>query len=212
MRTAILVIAFLVAAGAHAWAGLVVTATDNGVPLVFTPSVDVPGSLVGSFTDGDFTAFSVAVGGVPLLESPDLGTVTLQISNGGAVGHTVAVDVTQTGLSQPAGFAGADTMTANNLVGGAGPTTETFGINGSTINSFTFPATPGAYAQAFPDSGLPAISTNEMTFTADFTAADQLLELTQAFQSAVPEPGSWSLFTVAALLLIGWRARQTWQN
>ena len=62
--------------------------------------------------------------GDPLVASPSLSSVTLDVSSspifvGGP--HTLTIDVFQTGISAPIGTQVASTFTVNNLIGVPGP-------------------------------------------------------------------------------------------
>lgn len=190
---------------AYAIPMLTVTATDNGVSLPFVVGISTPGNLTGTFTDSAFSQIAVAITGVPDVPSPDLGTVTLQVSGSTGGGHTIALVATQSGLTQPAGFNGQLTQTFNNLIGGAGGATEDFLLNGTVLNTHTFAAAPPRVDTAtFNDPNLAAITSDAQRFTASFTAAGQDLEMTQEFQAAaVREPGSLAILG-GALAMLGW--------
>lgn len=193
---------------------LSVTATDNGTALTFVPATNAPGDLTGSFTDPNFSQISVDLTGVPAVTSPDFGTVTLQVAGFSGTGtHTIDLIASQTGLTQPAGFNGMLTMTNNNLIGGPGPTVQTFSINGGSLNSFTFPASPASSAtEIFADPNLAAITSETQEFKATFQTAGQDLEATQEFQAqavGIPEPTSMTMLVsaLAVMGLLGWRRR-----
>lgn len=195
---------------------LSVTATDNGTSLVFVPATNVPGDLTGTFLDPlNFSQITVDLTGVPAVASPDFGTVTLQVSGFTGTGtHEIVLDATQSGLTEPAGFNGELTMTNNNLIGGNGPTTQTFSINGAAVNSFTFPASPASSAtKNFTDSGLPAITFESQAFDALFTTAGQDLEATQEFKAAtvvsVHEPSTLALLGAALLAMFAFSQRKS---
>lgn len=202
---------------ANAAPTLSVTATDNGTPLVFTPAMNNAGELTGSFADPLFSQITVDITGVPAVPSPDLGTVTLQISSNSTFTgtHIINLIATQSGLTEPAGFNGTETMTFNNLIGGGGPATETLFINGGALNTHTFPALPpGVSTFTFADNGLGAITSDAQGFSATFTAPSQDIEMTQEFQAAgvaVPEPGTLGLLGsgLAFLGFIGRRRKRT---
>lgn len=180
---------------------LSVTATDNGVSLTFVPATNVPGNLTGSFTDSAFSQISVDLTGAPAVASPDFGTVDLSVEGSSGGTHIIDIVATQSGLTEPAGFNGALTMTNNNLIGGAGPTTQTFSINGIPLDTFTFPASPAADAsELFNHPSLGAISSETQEFAITFTARGQDLEATQEFTAAaVSEPTS--LFLLGTSLI-----------
>ena len=97
--------AALVAAGpAFAAPTLSAIANDNGVPIPFTATTNVPGTLDGFFTDPNFSQITVDITGVPAVSSPDLGTVNISVSGATGGGHTLDITATQSGLTQTAGF------------------------------------------------------------------------------------------------------------
>jgi len=197
-------VASLAFAVAPAAAALIdITATDNGVALVVNASSPSPGNVVATITDPFFSDIAIDVTGTPAVASPNLGTVTLQVSGANAAGHTLDVTATQSGLAEPAGEDGTLTQTWNNLIGAPGPGTENFFINGGLAAAHTFDAQPPRTDEAtFTLAGLPAITSNAQEFIATFTAPQQDLEMTQEFlatPAAVPEPTSLALLSAALL-------------
>lgn len=195
---------------------LSVTATDNGTALVFTPNTNVPGDLTGSFADASFSQITVDLSGVPAVPSPDFGTVTLQVSGFTGTGtHVIDLIAQQSGLTEPAGFNGMLTQTNNNLIGGPGPVTQNFSINGSLLDTHTFPASPPTAADmVFINPNLPAITSETQEFVATFTATQQNLEATQEFQAqvvGVSEPSSLAILGLG-LIGTGWAVRRRRQH
>lgn len=203
------VAAVALATAAEAAPVLSVTATDNGVPLVFNVGISTPGTLTGTFTDPNFTQIAVDITGVPSVTSPDLGTVNLSVSGSTGGGHTIDLIATQSGLTEPPGFNGELTQTFNNLIGGAGPATEDLLINGVVVDTHTFLAAPPRVDTAtFFNLGLGAITSDAEEFVATFTGAGQDLEMTQEFQAvSVREPSTLAVLAVAFLGLAWWRRR-----
>jgi hypothetical protein len=199
-KHALLSAAVLMAVGLSATdanATLAITVTDAGTPLAPTSTTSGTGTLIETFSDANFASIIVNVTGVPALPSPDLGTVTLDVvsASGATLPTTLVITTTQTGISAPAGLTGMTTDTYNGLIGAPGPVTEEMLINGSSLNSHTFPASGGTATQNFTNSNMPAITSDGQMFTATFSGAQQDLEATMEFIAVpVPEPSSLALF------------------
>jgi hypothetical protein len=203
----------LLALMSTAQASLMVTATDNGAPLVFTPSTNTAGALIGTFADSNFSEIAISIAGVPNVPSPDLGTTDLSVSSAITGTHDLVVTAAQTGLSQPAGFNGTNSMTTNDQIGSGGPVTETFDVNGVQQDTATFPVTMGIQARDFTDTNLPTITSDSEIFSATFTAPQQDIEMTQEFlaagATAVQEPGTMALFGMGLLSLVWFKRKKS---
>jgi hypothetical protein len=200
--------AVALAPGANAT--LTVTATDfNGTTtttLIFTPTTVGPGILDGTFADPNFSSFNVSITGFPAIASPNLGTTSLQLSSGtnfDGLTHIIDLNVSQTGLSFPAGAQGTLTQTFNNLIGSppGGPTTENFLANGAVALTHIFANLPArSDSNTVTSNSLPALTSDGEEFISTFTAAGQQLELTQEFVATqVPEPASLAMLGLGLL-------------
>jgi len=156
--------------------------------------------------DPNFSAILVRADGPPLLPGADLSTVTLNISaSSGSVGaHTLTIDVFQTGVSALTGSATNTSFTVNNLIGMAGPTTESTFFNGTASTLGTQLQTLMVPAGTAIDSVGPLLNTLGTALTADaqqyvikFTtpveSANDTIQLTTV---AVPEPSTWAMLGI----------------
>jgi hypothetical protein len=189
---------------AHAaQATLAVTATDNGTPIALTVN-QANGNLTATGTDANFSAIGITATGAPAVPAPALGTVTLDVHSIASATNVLDITVTQTGLNTPAGFQSATDNTFNGLIGAPGPITQNMFIDGSLLNTVTFPASSGTATQDFTDLITVPITSDAEEFAMTFTGPQAALE-TIAFVAApsgVSEPGSLALLG-AGLLLLG---------
>jgi hypothetical protein len=180
---------------------------DGATPVTLTCTGGA-GTDVCTGSDANFTSISVNATGVPAIPSPDLGTVTLDVTAATGGTHVLTITSTQTGLSFPAGASSTTTDTFNGLVGGPGPVTYDMFVNGVQINTATMgPPPPAVQTETLSNSGLPAITSDAQEFIATFTAAGQDLEATMEFVASTPEPASLTLLGTA-LVGLGWLARR----
>jgi hypothetical protein len=161
--------------------------------------------------DPNFSSIIVQANGPGLLANADLSSVTLSISaSSGFTGtHVLTVDVFQTGVSLPAGSTTESTFTVNNLIGGAGPTTEGTFFNGTsstlgtTLQTVTFPAgvvtaTVGPLPNTLGQALTADAQQYEITFTAPIQSANDTIQLTT---TPVPEPSTWAMMVLGFGLL-----------
>lgn len=187
-------------------------AADAGpINLVITDSLDGTianqDTLAGtnSFTGSSAHFDTISVDATPSAGA-DLGTVSLDLTSGGAGPHVLTIDATQTGLS----FAAASsetTFTYNGLEGGPGPNTDTMLVNGVVLGTHTFPAATGVDDFGPIAGGPELITSNEEEFRIAFTGPGQEFEGTIEFiaaAAAVPEPSTLALF--GTCLVAGWLA------
>ncbi len=182
---------------------------DNGTLVAGTPITSSTGTLSFNGSATGFSVINVDVSGVPLIPSPELGTVTLDTRSLSAGTRTLEVLVTQSGLPSFAGGTGETTSTVNGLIGAPGPTTVKMVFNGTTIANHLFPAS-SIVATDTQLSTLAAVTgpfSEEQEISAVFTGANQQLESTVQFDT-VPEPWAIALFGVGLLGLAMIRRRR----
>ena len=202
---------------AFAWitsanATLTVTASDTvsgAIPLTCsgTSVLTCTGSSVA------FTSITAIVTGVPAVPNPDMGTVTLDVTNAGFTGSdTLTLTATQSGLASFPATTGDTTFTYNGLIGSTappGPVTETMTYNGASPMSHTFPAAFGAssFEVTTPLAAATGPFSETQSFVATFTGPQQDLEATIEFKALVPEPASLTVLG-SALVALGWLGRR----
>lgn len=212
LLTAVVVVgtAFAWMPSVHAAVMLTVTGTDSncgGCTITFTPASSGTGSLTSTGTgDPNFSTMTLIATGAPLVPSPDLSSVTLDVTaaTGATLPTTLTITVTQTGLTFPAGASSSTLDTANNLINAPGPSVFNMLVNGALLNTHTFP-TSGSITLA--NSGLPAITSDAEQFVITFTSAQQSANNTMQFQASIPEPASLTLLG-SALVGLGWLGRR----
>lgn len=207
-KTLLLAASILMNAGA-AHATLSLAVFDNGVPVSGSTTTTPGGIGFTSTTAAGFSIITAGGSGVPVLQSPDVGLVTLDAKSNGNQGlRTILFDLFQSGLPSFSGGNTQTTFTLNALVGSAnlGPTIESIHVNGAPFTGHTF--LKGTVADhAIEDKVLTATIgpfSDEAVIEATFSGvAPQNLEATIQFQAlAVPEPGTLLLLG-APLLLLG---------
>lgn len=204
MKTAVLA-AYFGAALVYAFAppaeaGLALTVLDNGNPVPLA-GTNAGGNLNETGANLDFSSIGVTATGFPAVPAPDLGTVTLDVHHTGGT-DTLEVLVTQTGLSVPTGFLSQTTNTFNGLIGSPGPITQEMFVDGSLLDTVTFPAAPGTATKNFFNLISQPITSDAEEFLMTFNGV-QAAEETIAFEArSVPEPAT--LFLLGAALLLGW--------
>lgn len=204
---------------AHAMPLLTVTATDSncGVcSIVWAPpdSTATPGTLVSTATgDTNFSTMTLTASGVPNVPSPDLTSVTLDITaaTGAKLPTTLTITVNQTGLTFPAGATGSILETANNLINAPGPHTFNLFVNGlapANIIDTEMIASHGTIGPQNVAGLLPAITSDGEQFIITFQSAQQSANDTFQFQASIaPEPTSLTILG-SALVGLGWFARR----
>jgi hypothetical protein len=206
--TPLLAAALLVCLPAAAGATLMVSATDNGVPIPLTVT-SVGGNLTATGTDADFSAIGITAVGVPAVPSPELGATTLDVRSSATGTHVLDIVVTQTGLTLAAGFNSATDNTFNGLLGSPGPITHNMFIDGALLNTVTFPASSGTATQDFTNTINTPITSNAEEFVMTFSGPSAALE-TMSFLAAptgVAEPTSIATLATA-LVGMGWFGRR----
>lgn len=170
------------------------------------------GSLAFSTSNTLFSSITLTAEGSPILPSPDLSTVTLDVSSAATFTgtHTLTVDVFQSGINTPAGATVQTTATINGLIGNPGPTTLSDFINGtdttlgSPLRSATFPPEAQGAIGPLLDTVPVPITADAHQYIITFTAAGQSANDTiQLFgvSPAVPEPASLALVGSALVAL-----------
>jgi hypothetical protein len=192
------VFAALVAADA-AHANLMVTASDDGVPVVLTFAPQTPGNLVAIGSDGNFSSIRITAHGFPAMPQSDLETI-IDAQHTGSGTDTLSVDIVQTAISSPAGLPGTTVMTVNGLIGAPGQSTLEQVINGTVLHSNTFPATATSLTVTFTDASLPAITEDVQIYQISFSGSQAALD-TIRFASAMPEPATLEVFGMALIVL-----------
>jgi hypothetical protein len=194
-------------------AALVVSATDSvGGPVTLACTAGT-GTLACTGSDANFTTVEINVTGVPAVPSPDLGTVTLDVTSATGGTHVLSILATQDGLSFGPGANSTTADTFDGLIGSPGPVDYQMFINGVLLNKASLgPPLPVVQEMTIANDALPAITSDAEGFRATFTAAGQDLEATMEFAAAtavppaVPEPTSLTLLG-AALVGMGWVVR-----
>jgi hypothetical protein len=173
----------------------------DGATVIGSVSGILGGFATVSGSDANFSSFSVTANGVPVIPSPDFGTLTIDAQSVSG-GHTLTVLATQQGLTGfPSGTL-ASSFAANYLVGGANVTsvlTANFIDAGNGAFAMTTPIgshtfTGGVNGSFGPINtvvaGLTTFSETEqfvITYAgpADVQANSQI--------STVPEPATWGM-------------------
>jgi hypothetical protein len=191
---------------------------DSGVLncQISVDNVAVPGATCGASATGqatfssstipNFSFVGLIATGTPLINEPDLSTVTLDISSSPTFTgpHTLGVAIFQTGVAAPAGTAINSTFTVNNLIGVPGPATLSDFFNGTSttlgtmLNQATFPVgtTNSTVGPLTTVIGTP-LTADAHNFSITFTAPGQSANDTIQLIAAVPEPASLALLGTA---------------
>jgi hypothetical protein len=201
---------------AQAGAALILSVTDNGVPIASCASTSAS-PLSVNCSNANFSAIQISAQGTPTVPSPDLGTIQISATAGAlSTTHVLDAMVTQTGLAGFTGSLSSTTFTENSLIGLPGPTTFDMIFNGTTIATATLPVslapqTAGPFI--VPLAAIPGSFTDEQTISVDFgpsimTQQSEAGAQFQAISAAVPEPSSLAILG-SALVGIGlwWRRR-----
>lgn len=202
-RFALAAAVFAASAAPSAASVLSIEVFDNGTLIDSVSSVSGAATLTAS--DATFSNITVAAQGSPILPRADLSSVTLDATAASTFtgSHTLAVDILQTGVTGGGGT--RSTMTVNGLVNDPGPTTETTLAGGVLQATHTFPVgLLDGSAGPFPGIA-PVFTSDEITYSVDFTARDQSFGGSAQLTTNVPEPATWVMFLIGAAFM-GWGA------
>jgi hypothetical protein len=174
----------------------------DGATLIGSVSNVLGGFATVSGSDANFSSFSITANGVPVIPSPDFGTLTIDAQSV-AGGHTLTVLATQQGLTSfPSGTL-ASSFAANYLVGGQNVSsvlTANFIDAGNGAFAMTTPIgshtfTGGVNGSFGPINtavaGLTTFSETEQFVITYAGAAD--VQANSQISSGVPEPSTWAM-------------------
>ena len=188
---------------------------DNGVQVGSTMASS-NGLLTFSGSDASFSSVTLTADGVGLIPTPDLASQTTRVdtSTGFTGTHTLAIAITQVGVTAPLGTLNfANTFTSNFLINGSGVTTDT--ISNYIDKSDAGFATTTLLAAFSCDSdgpgtcSSPIFNTLEtltgpysetMIYSATFTSGGAALQSSaQILGTVVPEPASLAMLGMGLL-------------
>ena len=213
--SAVAAVALTATASAQATPILYAMVFDNGVQVGGTVSAS-NGLLNFSGSDANFSSVTLTVDGVGVIPSPDLASQTTRVDTAtGFTGtHTLAIAITQVGVTAPLGaMSFANTFTSNFLINGSGVTTDSIqnyfdaSNNGfaetSLLASFSCSSgTPGTCSSPIYNT-LEQITgpfSETQIFSATFTAGGAALQSSaQIVGTTVPEPASVAMFGMGLL-------------
>jgi hypothetical protein len=215
MKTLLATAAALALFAGAANATLILTISDNGVPIAGCATSSAS-PLTASCSNANFSAISVVSQGTPTVPSPDLGTIAISATAGALpAAHMLDITVTQTGLAAFSGGLSSTTFAQNSLIGIPGPATYHMVFNGVDVADATLPAslnpqTAGPFLVNL--AAAPANFSDSQEVVATFGPSIQTQQLQsnlqfQAVAAAVPEPASLALLG-SALAGMGWLARR----
>ena len=213
MKRILLAAAILASLPASASAAtLAIAVFDNGALVGSTTAVDGTASL-NITSDPAFDVLDINAAGAPFIPHADLSSVSLSVTSAAITGlHTLVVDIFQGGVSLPP-FLTKSTFSVNNLIGVPGAATLSTFVNGTGIldlgtalASHVFPlGTITDTAEA--DTLAPALFADAQQYKIAFFAPAQSANDTIQLTTGVPEPSTWALVVVGAILLGGWKWR-----
>jgi hypothetical protein len=144
----------------------------------------------------------------------DLGTVTLDLTVAGPGLHVLTILATQTGLNE-AVTGSSTTFTYNGLEGSPGPNTDTMFVNGSSIESHTFPAAMGVADEGPLLNGAETILSDAEEFQIAFNGAAGIQEFEGTIEfiaTPVREAAGWTVLLVGLVAMAVLKIRQSRRN